>query len=350
MDKNKLLEPIEIGNWRLRNRIVMAPMTRSFADDRTGIVGPNIVEYYRKRAADGVGMIITEGINPSLRGKGTFGIPGLYTVEQIDSWKHVTEAVHQAGGTIVAQLWHVGRLTHRELTGGYAPQAPSSIKADGLVHRLRKPYDVPEEMSPSDIQKVIEEYAQAAHNALLAGFDGIEIHGAHGYLIDQFNSDVTNQRSDRYGGSQVKRLTFMKELLTAVVQEVGAEKTIIRFSEHKDDMPQFKWSNPEEMVKLYVDLFKEIGLQILHPSTNYFTEIMSEGMTFHQLVRKYWNGFIIGVGHLDIHSANEAISAGTIDLAAFGRPLLANPDFVQRVKQGQTIIRYDSKKHLNVLI
>jgi 2,4-dienoyl-CoA reductase-like NADH-dependent reductase (Old Yellow Enzyme family) len=325
-------------------------MTRSFADDQTGVVGPDVVEYYRKRAADGIGLIITEGINPSLRGKGTFGVPGLYTREQIEAWKKVTEAVHQEGGKIIAQLWHIGRLTHHELTGGYAPQSPSSTKADGLVHRLRKPYDIAEEMSHANIQKVIDKHAQAAHNALLAGFDGVEVHGAHGYLIDQFNSDVTNKRTDRYGGTQAQRLTFMKELLTAVVKEVGPERTIIRFSEHKDDIPQFKWEDSEKAIKLFIDLFKEIGLHILHPSTNHFTEIMSSGKTFHQLVRKYWDGIIIGVGNLDINVASEAISKGTIDIAAFGRPLLANPDFVQRVKHGKEIIPYDSKKHLNVLM
>lgn len=350
MDCNILLEPIQIGQWNLRNRIVMAPMTRSFADDQTGVVGPDIVEYYRKRAADGIGLIITEGINPSIRGKGTFGIPGLYTSEQIEAWKKVTDAVHQECGKIVAQLWHVGRLTHHELTGGYAPQSASSTKADGLVHRLRKRYDIAEEMSHTDIQRVIDEHAEAAQNALLAGFDGVEVHGAHGYLIDQFNSEVTNERTDRYGGTQPQRITFMKELLATVVKEVGPERTIVRFSELKDDIPEFKWEDPERTIQIFIDLFKEIGLSILHPSTNHFTEIMSNGETFHQLVRKYWDGIIIGVGSLDINVASDAIDSGTIDLAAFGRPLIANPDFVQRVKHGKKLIPYDSTKHLNVLI
>lgn len=348
MEQGNLLDPITIGNWNLRTRIVMAPMTRGFADDKTGAVGADVVEYYRQRAVDGIGLIITEGINPSPRAKGTLGIPGLYTPEQIEAWKKVTNAVHQAGGTIVAQLWHVGRLTHHELTGGYPPQAPSRIKAAGLVHRLRKPYEMPEEMSLADIKEVIKQHAQAARNAIVAGFDGVEIHGAHGYLIDQFNSDVTNIRQDKYGGAQ--RLTFMRELLTAVVKEIGVEKTIIRFSEIKDDQPQFKWNDPENEIKTFIQTFQEIGLKILHPSTNHFTEIVANGMTLHQLVRKYWDGIIIGVGNLNVELASEAIKEGTIDLAAFGRPLLANPDFVQRITQGRAITPYDSNQHLGTLV
>ncbi|WP_413058885.1 alkene reductase [Sporosarcina sp. 179-K 3D1 HS] len=350
MEQNQLLNRVTIGDWNLRNRIVMAPMTRSFADNETGVVGPDVVEYYRRRAADGIGLIITEGINPSPRAKGTFGVPGLYTQNQIAGWKTVTHAVHQEGGTIVAQLWHVGRLTHQELTGGSPPQAPSSLRAKGLVHRLRKPYEMPEEMSAAAIQTVIEEHVQAARNAMVAGFDGVEIHGAHGYLIDQFNSEATNLRQDRYGGNLKQRLTFMKELIAAVVQEIGAEKTIVRFSEIKDDMPNYRWEDPEETIKTFVQTFREIGLQILHPSTNHFTEILTNGMTLHELVRKHWKGIIIGVGNLEVELAAHSIGKGTIDLAAFGRPLLANPDFVQKVTHGMALEPYDAQRHLSILV
>ncbi|MFD0693513.1 alkene reductase [Paenibacillus sp. GCM10027628] len=350
MESNKLLEQITIGNWLLQSRVAMAPMTRSFADNQSGVVGPDVVEYYRKRAADGVGLIITEGINPSPRAKGTFGIPGLYTMEQTKAWKKVTDAVHLEGGTIVSQLWHVGRLTHHELTGGYPPQAPSRIAANGLVHRLRKPFEMPEEMSQEDILEVIEQYASAARNAMIAGFDGVEIHAAHGYLIDQFNSEATNARTDKYGGDLSQRLTFMKELLTAVVTEIGAERTVVRFSEMKDDIPGYTWDNPEQTLAAYIHIFKELGLTILHPSTNQFTKIFANGMTFHQAVRKYWSGILIGVGNLDTGSASAAITEGTIDLAAFGRPLLANPDFIQRLKAGTSMTPYDAALHLKYLV
>lgn len=350
MEKNELLNPIKIGNWHLKTKIVMAPMTRGFANNNTGTVGKDVVTYYRRRANDGIGLIITEGITPSLRGKGTFGVPGLYTNSQVDAWREVTEAVHEEGGIIVAQLWHVGRLTHRELTGGFPPQAPSPIKADGHVHRLRKPYETPEEMSFEDIKEVIQEYAMAARNAIKAGFDGVEIHAAHGYLIDQFNSEVTNIRTDEYGGNISNRLLFMKEVMNAVIKEVGKERTIIRFSEIKDDIPGYKWVNPEENIKAFIQVFKEAGIHILHPSTNHFTEKMANGMTFHQLVRKYWDGIIIGVGNLNPEIASEAIKEGTIDLAAFGRPLLANPDFVHKIKAGHPIKPYQAAIDLKILI
>ncbi|WP_410515222.1 alkene reductase [Paenibacillus sp. BR2-3] len=346
MQSNILLENVKFGNWQLRSRVVMAPMTRSFADNITGEVGPEVADYYQKRAADGIGLIITEGINPSLRAKGTYGVPGLYTMNQIQSWKKVTDAVHQEGGTIAAQLWHVGRLTHHELTEGYPPQAPSSIAAKGLVHRLRKPYELPEEMTEADILEVIEQHAKAARNAIIAGFDGVEIHAAHGYLIDQFSTNLTNVRTDKYGGGFTQRLTFMKELLIAVVKEIGAERTIVRFSEIKDDIPGFKWDDPEHAVAAYIRVFKEIGLSFLHPSTNQFSEVLTNGLTFHQTVRKYWDGMIIGVGNLNSESASSAIMDGTIDLAAFGRPLLANPDFIQRIKSGSTLAPYDSRIQL----
>ncbi|WP_053070380.1 oxidoreductase [Alkalihalobacillus pseudalcaliphilus] len=349
MGTNQLLQAVKINDWELKSRVVMAPMTRGFANNDTGEVGLDILNYYKKRAKDGVGIIITEGINPSIRGKGTFGIPGLYTESQVKSWKSVTEAVHEEGGLIVAQLWHVGRLTHRDLTGGYPPQAPSPIKANGLVHRLRKPFEEPEEMSVNDINHVINEYALAARNAVKAGFDGVEVHAAHGYLIDQFNSSITNNRTDGYGVTSEGRLRFMREVLEAVVKEVGKEKTIVRFSEIKDDIPEFKWVDPVQNVKEFIRIFKEVNIEILHPSTNDFSQKITTNMTFHQLVRKYWDGVIIGVGKLDVETANEAIQEGTIDIAAFGRPLLANPDFVQKVKMGKGLNSYQSSIHLKRL-
>ncbi|TKJ07429.1 alkene reductase, partial [Bacillus cereus] len=180
VEETKLFDPIQVGAWSLRNRIAMAPMTRCFADNETGVVGVDVVEYYRKRAADGIGLIITEGIVISPRAKGNPGVPGIYTQEQIDSWKPVTEAVHKEGGTIIAQIWHVGRMSHHEIIGGQMPQAPSAIAAEGNVPRFRKPFDTPEAMTLEEIQEVIGQYAQAAKNAIEAGFDGVEIHGAHG--------------------------------------------------------------------------------------------------------------------------------------------------------------------------
>jgi N-ethylmaleimide reductase len=264
----------------------------------------------------------------------------------------VTEAVHAEGGTIIAQIWHVGRLTHHELTGGLPPQAPSAIQAEGLVHRFRKPYDMPEEMSIEDIQEVVSQFAQAAKNARTAGFDGVEIHGAHGYLIDQFNSDLTNKRTDRYGGDFAQRLTFMKEVLAAVIDAIGEDRTLIRFSLMKGGYSDNIMEHREEAIRTFTEAFKEVGVKMIHPSTAMmdFTEVFADGKTLHQLVRKYWDGVIIGVGQLNPAIAEQALQGGTIDVAAFGRPLIANPDFLHRIKNGEELIEYDVNQHLGTLV
>lgn len=348
--ESKLFEPIKIGAWNLRSRIAMAPLTRSFADDQTGVVGEDIVEYYRKRAADGVGLIISEGTVISPRGKGNPGVPGIYSDEQIKGWKKVTDAVHKEGGTMIAQIWHVGRLSHHELAGNLPPQAPSAIPAEGLVPQFRKPYDVPEEMTIEAINEVINQYAQAAKNAIAAGFDGVEIHGAHGYLIDQFNSDISNHRTDKYGGDLAQRLTFMKEVIKAVIDAIGTERTLIRFSAFKGDNPNYMWEDPELAIRTFVEAFKEAGATMIHPSTMGFDSVLADGKTMHQLVRKYWDGIIIGVGSLNPEMANEAIEEGSIDVAAFGRPLISNPDLIYRLKNGLEVEEYEAKKHLTTLI
>ncbi|PGS49944.1 alkene reductase [Bacillus sp. AFS041924] len=348
--RSKLFEPVKIGAWNLRSRTAMAPLTRCFADDQTGVVGEDVVEYYRKRAADGVGLIISEGTVISPRGKGYPGIPGIYSAEQINAWKKVTDAVHKEGGTMISQIWHVGRLSHHELAGNMPPQAPSAIRAEGLVSRYRKPYDIPEEMTIEDIKEAINQYAQAAKNAIEAGFDGVEIHAAHGYLIDQFNSDISNNRTDQYGGELPQRLTFMKEVIKAVIDAIGTERTMIRFSAHKADISAYMWENPEYAIRTFIDAFKEVGATLLHPSIMQFDRVLADGKTMHQLVRKYWDGAIVGVGTLDPEMAEKAIIEGTIDVAAFGRPLISNPDLLHRLKNGEDIEQYDAKKHLNVLI
>lgn len=199
------------------------------------------------------------------------------------------------------------------------------------------------------MKETIFDFANAAKNAIEVGFGGVEIHGAHGYLIDQFNTEVTNQRTDSYGGTLTKRLRFMKEVLVTVREAIGSENVIIRFSEHKDDLPDYKWSQPEEQLKTYLELFKEAGIQTIHPSVKSFTTTLVNDMTLHQLAKKYWDGYLIGVGSLDIPTAShQAIEEGTI-LAAFGHPLLANPDFVQRIKTGKDLIPYNAKVHLRHL-
>ncbi|WP_017691057.1 hypothetical protein [Paenibacillus sp. PAMC 26794] len=347
--RSTLLSPVTIHQWQLRNRIVMAPLTRGFADDREGTVTDEMVAYYEQRARDGVGLIITEGINPNLSGKGTYGIPGLYTDEQTTSWKRVTDAVHRHGGTIIAQLWHVGRLSHSDLIGT-APLAPSSLAAEGRVHKLHKPYQVPQAMSTQDIADTIQHFQTAARNAVLAGFDGIELHAAHGYLIDQFINEKTNHRTDEYGGDTAGRLRFLRDIIVAVKKEIRVDRISVRFSEKKDDDASYAWVDKAGMIDVYLNLFRETGITILHPSTDHYAKAWDGEQSFHERIRSRWDGIIIGVGNLDVQTAEHAIGKGSIDLAAFGRPFIANPDLVQRLHTGQQLIEYDANAHLPVLV
>lgn len=346
----KLLEPIRINQWHLNSRLVMAPMTRGFANDKSGVIHSDTIAYYQKRARDGIGLIITEGITINPESKGTVGIPSLYTDQQVEAWKTVTDAVHKENGVIIAQLWHVGRLSHSYFTGGKKPLAPSAIRAEGLTHKVKLPYEEPKEMTHEDIYITIRDYVCAAKNALKAGFDGIEIHAAHGYLIDQFHSPFTNKRTDRYAYETNKYL-FLEELLQHMIKEVGKERLIVRFSEHKDDCPQFVWETPEEEIKQLTELFKRMNLQFIHASAQHFNHpLTNHSLTFHQLIRKHWSLPIIGVGDLNPTTAEEALEKDEITLAAIGRPLLANPDFVEKVQQGKKLIEYNPTLHLRNLI
>jgi N-ethylmaleimide reductase len=199
-------------------------------------------------------------------------------------------------------------------------------------------------MSIEDIKVAISNYVKASRNAMEAGFDGVEVHGAHGYLIDSFNSDLTNMRTDRYGGNFAQRLTFMKEIVAAVINEIGVDQTIVRFSMKPKEYSEAFLENPEEAVFTFVEAFKEVGVKNIHPSTDQFTRVLANGKTLYQLVRKYWDHVIIGVGDLTATIAEQALQERTIDLAAFGRPLIANPDFLYRIKNAQELIEYGPKK------
>lgn len=343
----KLLEPVKINQWNLQSRVVMAPMTRSFADQETGVIHPDTVAYYAKRVKHGVGMIITEGIAISPEARGTIGIPGLYTEQQTEAWKEVTEQVHQERGIIIAQLWHVGRLSHSSITGGIQPIAPSAVQANGLTHRVGLPYEMPKAMTVEDIRKVVQDFTRAAINARLAGFDGVEIHAAHGYLIDQFHFPWVNFRKDAYGRN---KYLFLEEILQAVSDSIGSERVIVRFSEHKDDAPLFFWEQPEEEIKEILEVFRSIGIRIIHPSARSYQKTLAKHeLTLHALVRKYWDGVVIGVGELTPEIAEGSLANGEIQLAAFGRPLLSNVDFVRRIKDKKAIKDYNSKVDLQYL-
>lgn len=340
----------KIGNLTLANRIVMAPMTRGFADNETGEVNNLIADYYAKRARYGVGLIVTEGIAINETAKGTFGIPGIYSHRQTLSWKKVTSEVHQYNTKIFAQLWHVGRVSHQDVLKGHAPVAPSAISANGYVHRLRKPFQAPKSLKNEEIYQIIDDYRQAARNAMEAGFDGVEIHAAHGYLIDQFINNKTNHRQDEFGGCLKNRLRFLDLIIKEVKKVVSKNRISIRLSEKKDDDKEYVWEQPEEIVTAIIKILSKHRIKIVHPSVEkYGAALKNDQRSLHELFRQYWDGTLIAVGNIAPDKGSSIIEADQADLIAFGQLFIANPDLVIRLKANQVIFPYDTKGQLKCL-
>src|SRR6201987_3294130 len=261
---NQLNETVRIGRHALRNRLVMAPMTRSRAGDATGVPSPLAAEYYGQRAS--AGLIITEGTFPSPMGKGYVRTPGIHTAAQIDGWKRVTDAVHAQGGLIFLQLMHTGRISHPSLLpGGATPVAPSAVAAEGQVYTATGPQDfvVPRALETGEVAGIVDEYRLATRHALQAGFDGIELHAASGYLPEQFLSSGTNQRTDRYGGSLENRARFIVEVLTAMIDEAGSDRVGIKIS------PEMGFNSvtdaaPQQTYQYLVQQLDKLNLAYLH--------------------------------------------------------------------------------------
>lgn len=329
----KLFQPGRIGDIKIANRIVMAPLTRSRADEAAGDVpGSDLnVEYYRQRSA--AGLIISEGTQVSPRGKGYMATPGIYSDAQVEGWKKITRAVHDAGGKIVAQIWHVGRISHPELTGGAQPVAPSPIQAKAVAYTHNGKFDVPtpHELTVEEIADVVAEFRRGAANAISAGFDGVEIHGANGYLIDQFLRDGANKRSDRYGGSAENRSRFALEVVDAVIAEVGAGRVGIRlspvtpFNDLSDSAPQIVFG-------YLIEELSKRGIAFIHcieGATGGPRDV--PGFDF-AWARATFKGSYIANNGYDRTLAIDAVESGHADAVAFGRLALANPDLVHRLK------------------
>ncbi|WP_191487961.1 alkene reductase [Pseudomonas sp. FEN] len=325
IDIDRLLSPAQIGALPLKNRMIMAPMTRSRAGEGD-VATPLVAEYYRQRAS--AGLIITEGSQISAQGKGYMRTPGIFTAAQVAGWKQVTEVVHAEGGRIFLQLWHVGRLSHPLVQpAGALPVAPSAIKADGEIYTPEglKPYETPRALNLDEIPGVINDFRLAAENAKLAGFDGVEIHGANGYLIDQFLRDGTNTRTDAYGGSVENRARFLKEVVESVIEVFGASRVGVRLS------PIFSYfsmsdSDPQATFNYAAKMLSRYGLAYLHG-----VQLGDEAFDFTGFKRSFAGTYIANGGY-DAQRAAVALSAGEADLVAFGTPFLANPDLVERVR------------------
>ena len=336
-----LFDPVEIGALSLPNRIMMAPLTRGRAT-REAVPTPIMAEYYAQRA--GAGLIISEATGISREGLGWPYAPGLWNDQQVEGWKPVTEAVHRAGGRIVAQLWHMGRLVHPDLGGGQ-PVAPSALVAPhrALTYDGRKDYVEPRAMSLTDIERAIGDYARAAGNAMTAGFDGVQIHGANGYLVDQFLRASSNQRDDDYGGPIANRLRFMREVAEAVIAEVGAARTGIRLSPNVESQGAAD-GDPAALFTAAAAELARIGIPWIElrepgPQSNFQA---SETPPISPAMREVFPGLIALNSDYDGPSAAERLADGVADAISFGRTFIANPDLVERIRTGATLNEWDS--------
>lgn len=326
-----LLDPVNIGAVDLPNRIVMAPLTRA-RSNREAVPNELMAAYYAQRAS--AGLIISEATGISREGLGWPNAPGLWNDDQVEGWKIVTKAVHDHGGRIVAQLWHMGRLVHPDVSG-LQPVSSSATTAPDLAHTYegKKPYVEAKPAKLEDIDRIIADYANAALNAVAAGFDGVQIHGANGYLVDQFLRDGANVRDDIYGGSIENRIRFMTEVLQAVGDAIGMNRVGIRFSpniysqgvEDSDPIPLFEAvaRRLEELGVPWIELREPLPGQ---PGPQP-TERVSPAM------RKLFSGKIFVNGGFDPETARERMAEGIVDGISFGRPFIANPDLVRRIAE-----------------
>lgn len=327
----KLLESVKVGIKTLNNRMVMAPMTRSRADIN-GIVGKSTITYYKQRAS--AGLIVSEAINISKQAIGSPFTPGIYTPEQVAAWKKVTEAVHDNGGVIYAQLWHTGRVGHSLVKNGESTDAPSSIPINGQQHFTiegMKDYETPHALSIKEIQKIISDYKQAAINAMEAGFDGVELHAAFGYLPNQFLADSANQRNDQYGGNDENRNRFVLEVMKEMISSIGNEKVAIRLS------PTSTYNNitHQNPVTQFTSLINELNilpLAYLHlmnvpfPADKFSNYPLNSIDTFGTLS----NHIVIANCGYNKETGEAELEKGIAQIISFGTLFLANPDLPKR--------------------
>jgi N-ethylmaleimide reductase len=330
MSQPLLLTPLEherLGSFK--NRIVMSAMTRAFAKE-SHLCNPEIAAYYERRALDGVGLILTEGIivHPSADGYNT--VPHLYTQEQMDSWRLAVDAVHRHGSKIYAQLWHCGRISHPDFTNGFDVVSSTARAAGGLNRQNQKPYGAPRALRTSEMQSIYSMFKHSAALAMEAGFDGIELHMGHGYLVDQFLDSQVNDRTDEYGGSVENRCRFALELLSEVIDAVGAERVMVRISPSRMMGQLYEWPNLHEMLDVLLSSFNQLGLRQLDVSCANADYFQTSGKVI-RYIREQWPHLIVGGASLSIEDAEKEITEGYLDLVTWGRALIANPDFVHRV-------------------
>ena len=330
-----LFQPVQLGPYRLANRVVMAPLTRSRAT-ADGVPVPLMAEYYRQRAS--AGLIISEGANISPQGRGYAFTPGLYSPEQVEAWRSVTQAIHAAAGRVFVQLWHVGRISHPSLQpGGSLPVAPSAIppQTRSYTEAGFQPCVTPRALETAEISGIVEHYRRAADNALAAGFDGVEIHAANGYLIEQFLRDSTNKRTDAYGGARENRARFLLEVTEAVIGVCGGERVGIRLSPVSPANDIGPDSDPVATYGYVVEHLNAYGLAYIHviEGATQGSRDVPAGIDL-QALRRSFKGLYIANNGYDRSLALEARRHNLADLIAFGRLFISNPDLVERLRLG----------------
>ena len=337
----KLFEPYKLGPITLANRAVMAPLTRNRAVPGSFVPGPLAAEYYGQRAS--AGLLVTEASQVSQQGQGYQDTPGIYSKEQVAGWRKVTDRVHERGGRIFIQLWHVGRISHVSLQpGGGKPVGPSAIRAKGktFVNGTFADVSEPRALELSEIPGIIDDFKRAAKNALEAGFDGVEIHGANGYLLDQFAKDGANKRTDAYGGSIENRAKLMLEVSKAVAAEAGADRTGIRISPvtPANDIAD---SNPQALFDHIVDGLSALKLVYLHVVEGATGGPRDFAPFDYASLRKRFAGAYMANNAYDFELATKVLAANEADLIAFGKPFISNPDLVERLKAGAPLNDWD---------
>ena len=332
MEEYKLLSPTKIGTIEIENRVVMSPMTRCRAIGN--IPNQLMANYYQQRS--GTGLIITEGTSPSPNGLGYARIPGIYSKQHVEGWKIVTSAVHTGGGKIFVQLMHTGRISHHlNMPEGSQILAPSAVKAAGQMYtdaQMMQDFPVPKEMTLEDIENTKKEFFIAAKNAIEAGFDGIELHSANGYLLEQFLSPVSNIRKDNYGGSIENRSRFVLEVVSAVAEAIGKDKTGIRVSPYgvASDMPHYP--EIDATYKYLAEQLNNLDIAYIHIVDHSAMGAPKVPIEIKQLIRHCFKNTIILSGGYDKERAETDIKSGLGDLVAFGRPFINNPDLIKRFK------------------
>lgn len=333
-DTADLFEPVTLGPYTLANRLAMAPLTRSRAV-AGDVPNPLAVEYYRQRAA--AGLIISEATQISPQGKGYAWTPGIHSQAQIQGWRRVTDAVHDKGGHIFLQLWHVGRISHPALhTNGALPVAPSAVapKGQAFTEAGFQPFVTPRALETAELPGIVADYRRAAQNALAAGFDGVEVHAANGYLLEQFLRDAINHRTDAYGGSVANRARLLLEATAAVVDVWGGDRVGIRLSPVSPANDLGPDSDPETTYSYVVEELNKLGLVYLHVvegATGGPREV--QGGFDLQVLRRLFKGRYIANNGYDRALAIEARRRNLADLIAFGKPFIANPDLVERLRR-----------------